>query len=373
MASADLTDSRRAPARVVVVSGSIGAGHDGVAHELARRLRAEGLTVRVEDQLRGFSRAARLILGSGYLLTLRTVPALYELTCWLVERSKTVQRIADRICRTSEEWLLQVTTDAELVVATYPPACRALGHLRSSRQLHVPVVAYLTDPSPNFLWVHPSLDLHLTAGEHTARAVLDRYGVAAVAAGPLVSPGFRAMSESGQRAAARRQIRAELRLGSQDAVALLLLGSLGIGGVRRVARELAAAGIRPVVLCARNTRLRRQLAHIAGVVALGWRDDMPALVAAADVVINNAGGLSLTESFVVGVPAVTYAPVAGHGKANARALADSGMAQWARSREELVRIVLAEAAAGRVAWPLAQETAVQRLCATLDAGVAAGA
>lgn len=365
MATAEGTAPTFVPARVVVVSGSVGAGHDGVATELARRLRAEGMAVSVEDQLSGLSRAARLTLGGGYLLILRWAPALYELTCWLVERSRTVQRIADRVCLTSTAWLLRVTADADLVVATYPPACRALGHLKAVGRLQIPVVAYLTDPGPNFLWVHPGLDLHLTAAEHTAQEVLDRYGVAAVAAGPLVSSGFRAMSESSRRAAARQRVRAELHLGAQDVVALLLLGSLGIGGVRRTARDLASAGIRPVVLCARNAHLQRRLARMRGVIALGWREDVPALIAASDVVINTAGGLSLTESFVVGVPAVTYAPVAGHGKANARSLARSGSAPWARSRRDLVRLVRAQAAAGRAAWPFEQETAVQQLLMTV--------
>jgi UDP-N-acetylglucosamine:LPS N-acetylglucosamine transferase len=357
--------------RVVIVTGSVGAGHDGVANELARRLRLAGHEVAVEDQLRGFSALARLTLGAGYLLVLRTFPLLYELTCWLVERSRTVQRIADHTCRTSTAWLLRVTAHADLVVATYPPACRALGHLRSTGQLTAPVVAYLTDPGPNFLWVHPALDLHLTAAEHTAQEVVERYGVAAVAAGPLVAPVFRELSEQSSRAAARSAIRHELGLASGECVALLLLGSLGIGAVERTARELAAAGIRPVVLCARNVRLQRRLERIPGVVALGWRDDVPQLLAASDVVINSAGGLSLTESLVLGVPAVTYAPVAGHGKANARSLERSGTAPWARTREELVRAVLAQAEAGRAPWPRESETAVERVRAMAPSAAAA--
>lgn len=345
----------------MIVSGSVGAGHDGVAHELARRLREQGDGVTVVDQLKGFTPAARFLLGAGYLVLLRTAPALYDVTCWLVERSRTVQRIADAVCRTSEGWLREVTGDCDLVVATYPPACRALGHLRSTGGLAVPVVGYLTDPGPNFLWVHPGLDSHLTAAEHTAQEVRRRYGVPAESAGPLVAPRFRAMSRPQARAAARQQLRLELGIGAEDVVALLLLGSLGIGGVRRAALALAAAGIRPVVMCGRNDRLRRRLARLSGVVALGWREDVPELIAASDVVINNAGGLSLTESFVVGVPAVTYAAVAGHGKANARSLDAGGFAPWARTPEQLVHQVTVLAPQGRAPWPAEQETTVRRL------------
>lgn len=360
----------RPPARVVVVSGSVGAGHDGVANELARRLRERGDDVFVVDQLVGFAAWARFLLGAGYLLLLRTAPVLYDATCWVVERSRLVQRIADTVCRTSERWLLEVARECDLIVATYPPACRALGHLRATGRLEVPVIGYLTDPGPNFLWVHPGLDRHFTAGEHTAAEVIERYGVDAEAVGPLVAPRFREMSHPSARASARRHVRGELGLAADDVVALLLLGSLGIGGVKRAAQALAAAGIRPIVLCARNERLRRRLNQLPGVLALGWRDDMATLIAASDVVVNNAGGLSLTESFVVGVPAVTYTAVAGHGKANARSLQRGGLAPWASSLEELVAQVTALAAIGRVPWPEHSETAVERLSDLLSTATA---
>lgn len=349
------------PRRVVIVSGSVGAGHDGVAHELARRLRLLGHDVAVEDQLDGFTRWARFVLATGYLLLLRTAPVLYDLTCWLVERSKTVQRVADVVCCTSCPWLLDVTRGADVVVSVYPPASRALGRLRDRGELVTPVVAYLTDPGPNFLWVHPALDLHLTAAEHTAQEVRRRYDVPAEAAGPLVGPAFRAVP----RPEARAAVRHELGLASDDVVVLLLLGSLGIGRVDRAARALAEAGLRPVVLCARNTRLRKKVGKVPGVTALGWRDDVDRLMAAADVVVHNAGGLSLTESLVVGVPAVTFAAVPGHGKANARSLAHSGTAPWARSTDELVEQVQRLAREPRHPWPVQDETAVDRVLAYL--------
>ena len=59
-------------------------------------------------------------------------------------------------------------------------------------------------------------------------------------------------------------------------------------------------------------------------MALGWRDDVPDLMAAADVLVHNAGGLSCTEALVAGLPVVTYRPIPGHGRANAAVLARPG-------------------------------------------------
>ena len=58
-------------------------------------------------------------------------------------------------------------------------------------------------------------------------------------------------------------------------------------------------------------------------------------MAAADVLVHNAGGLSLTEALVAGLPALTYLPIPGHGRANAAVLERSGIAAWPGTPAEL--------------------------------------
>ena len=88
---------------------------------------------------------------------------------------------------------------------------------------------------------------------------------------------------------------------------------------------------------------------------------MPALLAGADLVVHNAGGLALTESLVAGVPAITFAALPGHGKANARSLERSGTAPWARSPEELTLLASEACARQLKRWPEDAETTVDRI------------
>lgn len=351
-----------AAGRVVIVSGSVGAGHDGVARQLATRLRARGHTVEVLDLLEGFPRWAAMTLGSVYLLVLRHAPLLYESACWLVERSRIFQRLADVVCCSSLPWLRPRVADADLVVATYPPASRALGRLRDRGELTVPAVTYLTDPAPNYLWVHPSIDRHLTMSRATAEEAQRRYGVPMHPAGPLTDPVWRAT----HRLDARRHLRTAIGVSKDTPVGVLLLGSLGMGDVRPAARALRAAGVHPVVLCGRNTALVSRLATEPGTTALGWRTDTAELVAGADVVVHNAGGLSLTESLVAGIPSLTFRPIPGHGRANARTLHDSGLVPWAHSAEDLTQLARAALGTSSLPWPLHEETAVDQICAMLS-------
>jgi hypothetical protein len=81
----------------------------------------------------------------------------------------------------------------------------------------------------------------------------------------------------------------------------------------------------PLALCGRNERLRGRLASAGRGVTLGWRDDIPHMLAGCDAVIENAGGLTCLEALAAGVPVVTFQPIPGHGRDCARAFERAGL------------------------------------------------
>lgn len=335
--------------RVLVVSGSVGAGHDGAAAELAARLRARGADVDVRDFLDALPRWWALTLRDGYTWSVQRAPGLFD---WLFDRledwdlarrtMRATCRLGDRVVR---RWLRHGRYD--LVVSTYPFATQCLGGLRERGELAVPLVTYLTDPALHRSWVHPGTDLHLGVTEATTASGRD-YGIDVVLAGPLVPGRFRRPADRQLLAALRR----ELGLPVGRPVALLSTGSLGLGDVVPTARALAAAGVVPLVLCGRSEALRAAVAAVPGAVALGWRDDVHLLMQLADVLVHNAGGLSCTESLEAGLPAVSYRCIPGHGEANAAALARAGLAPLAADEAALVALVQEAAARPRPSPPV---------------------
>lgn len=343
----------RAP-RATIVSGSVGAGHDGVARELAGRLRADGLDVVVLDHLDFLPWLARRVLADGYRASVGHAPFVFEWLFQRLEDSRLVLAAADLLCRVAGRRLAPVLADADVVVSTYPLASRSIGQLAESGRLTAPTVTYLTDPAPHRTWVHPHVDEHLTVTAATAEEGSRRYGVPMRAAGPLVPAAFSETVGSQE----RLRIRAELDLAPRDLAVLLSSGSLGLGQVEATADAVRDAGGVPVVLCGRNTRLQGRLAG-RGHRALGWRSDVALLMAGCDVLVHNAGGLSLTEALAAGLPALTYAPIAGHGRANAELLDRCGLVPWARSAGELAEYLRAAAAQPRTPLPPVAQPAAQ--------------
>ena len=325
------------PLRALVISGSVGAGHDGAAHELVRRLEARGVRADFRDFLDALPGPHRRILRDGYTFSASHAPGVFDWLFRTNENASGVRRLAMHCCRLARgpvtRWMAE---GYDVVVTTFPFAAQTLGMLKEDGGLAVPAVCYLTDPAPHWLWVHPRLDAHLTVTEATAAEGTERYRVPMAAAGPLAPAAFGEPAHPADRAA----VREELGVPEGHRMALLMTGSLGLGDVMASVRAMGAARhTTSVVLCGRNERLRRRVAAVPGVVALGWRSDVPRLMAAADVLVHNAGGLSLTEALVAGVPAVSYEVLSGHGRANASILDRAGIIPWIRCPAQLPAVL----------------------------------
>ncbi|SCG70100.1 MGDG synthase family glycosyltransferase [Micromonospora inositola] len=332
------------PDQVLIVTGGVGAGHDGAAAELRARLERDGLHVEVRDFLDAVPRSCRLVLRNGYTGSVRYAPALFERVFQGIERGTWVHGVVDWMCRVAQRRVGRWTEGFPVVVSTYPLASQTLGHLRRAGRLHATVVTYLTDPAVHRLWVHPDVDHHVTVTEATAAMGTREFGVPMRAVGGLVSPTFEQEQTAAQRIATRRAV----GLPVERRVALLVAGSEGMGEVVPTVDAIVASGVADVlVLCGRNDRLRRQLSGRDRVVALGWRSDVAALMAASDVLVHNAGGLSLTEALTAGLPAVTFRPIPAHGRANADLLARAGLVPWPQDDAELSAAIVAQCEAGR--------------------------
>ncbi|GAB3775167.1 UDP-N-acetylglucosamine:LPS N-acetylglucosamine transferase [Nocardioides ginsengisegetis] len=325
-------DPEDGPAEVHIVSGSFGAGHDAAAREIAIRLTAQGHLVQVWDVVDLFPAAIGRILRAAYLKQLEVSPTSWGVLLRHLQPGGVLHRLVTRALAITARRLLGIARGSDLVVSTHPFASQALGRLRMRGRLTTPVVTYLTDLSVHPLWVHRFVDHHLALHDIAARQAVALGGRASVIEPlvPHVDPDL--VAPEGTRAVCR----AAWGLEPGTRLALVVGGSLGIGELTAAALDVLATGLAvPVVLCGHNAVLQRRLELVTGVVALGWRDDLPTLLRAVDLVIQNAGGFTSLEALDAGVPVLTYRCLPGHGMTNAAALEEAGLVPWVRSPEEL--------------------------------------
>jgi UDP-N-acetylglucosamine:LPS N-acetylglucosamine transferase len=317
--------------RVVIFSASVGAGHDSAAKALADRFTARGFAVDRHDFL-DLMPAGRAVCGS-YKRIITHAPALYQCIYSRTERTARPGLVQRHLLRGAEQAVLDaIPADAVAAVATYPLAAQVLGRLRASGRLSVPVVVTFTDFSVHPLWIAPGVDLYLAPHAVTAAQAVAHGASRVAVARPLVSWRFT------ERSAARRaQARERFGLaGADKPLALLLGGSWGVGDIEETAHDLAASGtVTPVVVCGRNEVLRGRLRAAGFPHVFGWVGDMPSLMAACDVMVQNSGASSTLEAFATGLPVATYRSLVGHGRTNAAVLDEAGLAVWVRSAADL--------------------------------------
>jgi diacylglycerol O-acyltransferase / wax synthase len=335
-----------APRRLLVVSATIGEGHNATAaavEEQAARLWPD-CEIRRVDTLDAMGRVTGPAFRWIYRVNVDRTPWLYDFFYRELWRRPW---FADASCRFTGTWAGRALRPVverfrpDLVVSTYPLGTGGLDWLRRRGGLDVPVAAIISDFAPHPFWVYSEIDLHYVASEPSLRAMWrarpDARG--AVGAPPVVSAFHPLGTED------RASARAALRLPADRPVALISCGSLGFGSVDRAVVATLAAGpeVCVVVACGRNEALRRRLVargeHAGRLVALGWTNRMPELTAAADVVITNAGGATALEALASSRTVLLFEPIAGHGKANAALMEQAGLCRVCTDPEQLTATV----------------------------------
>lgn len=120
--------------RITLVSASVGAGHDGAAAELARRLTEWGFHVQVHDFLDTLPAAFGRALRSGYALQLRVAPGSWGWLLTALSRHPALTAAANGLYRVAGRRLHQsLPADTAAIVSTYPLASQALGGMRQAR------------------------------------------------------------------------------------------------------------------------------------------------------------------------------------------------------------------------------------------------
>ncbi|HET9731481.1 MAG TPA: glycosyltransferase [Acidimicrobiales bacterium] len=324
--------------RIAILTAGMGAGHDRVAIELQRRLTERGLDAEVVDVWE------LLPFGVGRMITLfykgviRRSPWLYELiyAIWLRPTANSGRRASPIIRlagRRLERWMQRHRPGA--VVSTFHLCSQVLGDLRRRDRMPLPTASVVLDFAAHGLWVDPDVDIHFCLHPAQAERVKAIGARRVVACGPVVSPPF--ARRRGDRAGARRQ----LGLADADRAVLIVAGSWGAGHIERAVSVIATdPRFRVIVVTGRNDRLRSKLEALGTSASVfGWVEDMSGLMAAADVMVENAGGLMAMEAMAVGTPVVSYEPIPGHGRENVARMDETGVSRYARSEPELLAVL----------------------------------
>jgi UDP-N-acetylglucosamine:LPS N-acetylglucosamine transferase len=326
--------------KILILSASVGEGHDLPARTLADQLRHEapGAEVVIEDGLRAMGNAFVLVNERAPGVVFFHFQWLWDAAFWLFVGLTPTRRLTQWIVRKlGSRGVLRLVEEVQpdVVVSVYPMTTEVLGGLRRGGRLHVPVVAAITDLAMMHYWAAPGIDLHIVTHPESIDEVREVAGVgtAIEAVHGLTRPEF---AEPCDPVAARK----ELGLPAQGKVVLVSGGGWGVGDLESavdVGLELDVTVI--ACLCGRNDELRDRLssryADEPRVLVVGFTEQMSEWLAAGDALVHSTGGLTVLEAYVRGCPTISYGWGRGHIRANNAAFRRYGIAVVVDTSREL--------------------------------------
>jgi len=256
---------------------------------------------------------------------LMTVPGVYDGLHFAQFRTGgRLARLADRLAARHAVPALRAELrrdPADLVLSVFATGALAAAGLRAQPPAAGGQVApdfrsvvYCPDVTAHKLWVHEGTDLFLVSSPAAAASVR-RYRPRAPIA--LVPPPVRAAFYDAPGQAAARQ---RLGLPAAARCALLIDSGWGFAPLTEAAAALADAGVHVLAVAGRNARVERGLRALAagrpGVLPFGFTDQVPDLMAAADVVVALPGAATCAEARVVGRRLLLLDVMPGHGRDN---------------------------------------------------------
>ena len=331
-----------------------GGGHRASATAVAREVEADsGGRVRC-ILLDPFAEASPRLVGA--LVDLYAPLVRHAPWAWGALYHATDSRAAVRLLRASVLRLVEpglraaVAREQPAIVVSFHPllnhlGARVLDRMPPPRPPMVTVVTDLVDV--HAAWIAPDVDLVLTPSSQ-GLARCRRAGVAPERSADLGLPVAAAFCEPPAGDAERAALRRGLGLDPERFTLLLTGGGEGSGGLGRRLRALLRArlDLQIVVVCGRNTRLRRRLEGLetagpTAVVVRGFVSNMAAWMRAADVAVTKAGPGTIAEALCSGTPLLLTSHLPGQERGNIAYVVSTGTGRYVPRIADMVEAVAA--------------------------------
>lgn len=367
--------------KVLILSASAGTGHVRAASAIetvCRRNSGVGEVVNV-DALSFTNKLFRDFYSKLYLTLVKDAPTLLG---WWYERSdepwKTdkMRLLLDRL-NTRPLVRLIAKLQPDITVCTHFMPAEIISHLITQKKIQAKLSIVVTDFDFHAMWLSRAFHRYFVALDET-KAYLTTLGLPAdriTVSGIPVDPAFAVPT-------VKADLRRKLGLAQDLPVILVSAGALGVNPAEQVVKSLRQLPEKAqvVVVCGKKPeakdRVMQELSRGGqGKVdfkVLGYVNEMPEWMGAADLLVSKPGGMTSAEAMAMGLPMVIYDPIPGQEERNSDQLLEKGVAIKCNEISILgykvgqllgnpVRLGRMRDAATQMGRPQAAETVVQTL------------
>jgi processive 1,2-diacylglycerol beta-glucosyltransferase len=326
--------------RLLILSASIGAGH---------KMAGEALSQAYEDYLGGEARHidflrfasprfSRWVEEAYYAVTKHT-PSIYKLLYRMADRPNSTVKRSELLIGLRKYHALIRDFRPDVIISTHFYPAAIVSHMYP--HFPIPNGVVLTDYISHHIWVNPNTNLYFVAHEGMA----DELKLLEVAPSKIKVSGIPlrpAFTQEFNQPVLRR----EMGLDPNLFTLMVMSGGNAIGPLVEILKALGKLKekFQAVFITGSNQKLFLQLQealdemNINGQV-LGYVDNVHKYMAASDLLISKAGGLTVTEALASGLPMIIIQPTPGQEDGNTMFLLKSNAGRYLKNLDGLGQLV----------------------------------
>lgn len=312
--------------KALILSVSAGGGHTQASEALKHNimLKDPDSEVIVIDTLKYINPLLNRVIIGGYLKSLKISPSLFGKFYYHSEKNESMATATSLISSWFNEAmtfkLLPFINDVnpDILICTHPFPIEMVSILKGKGKISIPCISIITDYYSHHLWLHPYIDGYVVSSDEMVDDLVSK-GVERSRIYPLgipVSPDFLVQCD-------RKETLKELDLKENIPTILVMGGSLGLGKIKPIYEELlnVNAEIQIIVITGSNSKLYSELQDLKNISnketrIIGFTNEVNKFMRCSDLLITKPGGMTLTESFICGIPLVLFSPLPGHEEKN---------------------------------------------------------
>lgn len=326
--------------KIAILTCSTGGGHNSAGNAIREQFLSGGAECNLINALDFMPKLESDVITKGHVLVYKKAPKLYGAAYRFEENHppKTINLLCATAAVKLYPFLREHGYDTVVCVHVFPAVM--MSHIRQKHGHLFRSYFVATDYTCS-----PGVDMTLMDGYFIPKNLTQEFMQCGLPEENLIETGIPVNSvcyEQWEKASARNI----LGLDPNMRQIVLSCGSMGCGPMRSLAVFLAKAlpeDVELTVICGSNRRLKRDLAilkHKERVRVLGYTDQMPQWLHAADILLSKPGGLTSTEAMTIGVPFICINAVPGCETRNRQYFVRRGLAVTANHVPGLVELTL---------------------------------
>ena len=325
-----------------ILFANYGHGHQRVGEAIAEEWTARtGGRVEIVDYFRRFANPTfDAMTRFWYYQTVRFAPKIQAKFYNLMGEIRPDSRFRRAVNRTGMERLDRYLANErpDVVCCVHWTFAGTMSDLKIAGRTSVPCFTVITDYVSHGEWIHPNVD------RYAVPHVLMRDGLLArgVPAERIIVSGL-PIQRKFQNPLDRDVLMARLGLTPGVPVILVMAGAYAtLGRIGDVVQVLARFPhpIQPLVVCANAPRLADQVRATGArsphrFRVFGYVNNVEELMAASDLLITKAGGVTVSEALAKRLPMLLYGSIPGQEESNTQFLVEHGAALAAKTPAEV--------------------------------------